>query len=179
MTYLDCPKHGRALTDVGRETVCAACEREARRALRPSKDVWLLGMAQLVAQRSTCARRAVGCVLVDARGHVLATGYNGRPREFPHCNEDSPCAGVDAPSGTDLDRCEAVHAEQNALLQCPDVEQIETCYVTVSPCVTCVKLLLNTSCRRIVSAAPYAHDAASTELWVRGGRVWIITGVDR
>lgn len=145
--------------------------------MRPSKDEWLLAMARLVATRGTCARRQVGCVLVDARGHVLSTGYNGRPRGLDHCSEGSPCAGAASPSGTDLDLCEAVHAEANALLQCPDVEAIDTCYVTVSPCVGCVKLLLNTSCRRIVAAAPYAaiHEAGARGLWQRAGRAaWVV-----
>ena len=44
---------------------------------RPSKDEYFLAMAVLVAARGTCARRNVGCVLVDSRNHVLATGYNG------------------------------------------------------------------------------------------------------
>lgn len=174
MTYFNCPKHGHQLTDVGREGVCCVCEQEAARAPapRPSKDEWLLAMAELTSRRATCARRAVGCVLADARGHVLATGYNGRPRGFDHCSEGAPCAGAGAPSGERLDECEAVHAEANALLQCPDVEAIDACYVTVSPCVWCVKLLLNTGCRRIVAGAPYPHDARSKELWRRGGRTW-------
>jgi dCMP deaminase len=143
--------------------------------MRPTKDVWALAMARLTAQRGTCARRQVGCVLTDARGHVLATGYNGRPRGFPHCNEGNPCLGATAATGTSLDLCEAVHAEQNALLQCHDVELIDACYVTVSPCITCVKLLLNTGCRRIIAAAAYAHDAAARDLWLRTvGRTWQI-----
>ena len=140
--------------------------------MRPTRDEHFLAMAALVATRSTCVRRAVGCVLVDVHQHVAATGYNGRPRGFDHCSEGTPCLGARAPSGTDLDDCEAVHAEQNALLQCRDVELLDACYVTVSPCLTCVKLLLNTSCRRVVAAAPYAHDAAARELWLRGGRRW-------
>ncbi len=142
--------------------------------MRPTRNEWFLDMAALVARRSTCARRSVGCVLVDVRGHVLSTGYNGRPQGFAHCNDGSLCPGVGAPTGSDLDLCEAVHAEQNALLQCPDVERIEVCYVTVSPCLTCVKLLLNTSCQRLVAAAPYAHEAAARELWERGGRRWMV-----
>jgi len=139
--------------------------------MRPSKDVYFLKMAQLVATRSTCARRSVGCVLVDSIGRVLATGYNGRPRGFQHCNEHSPCAGATLPSGTGLDTCEAIHAETNALLQCSNVDRVETCYVTCSPCVSCVKLLLNTSCRRIVFAERYAHDEVARELWERLNRV--------
>lgn len=83
------------------------------------------------------------------------------------------CAGAKAASGTQLDACEAIHAEQNALLQCRDVYAIHNCYVTVSPCITCVKILLNTSCRRIVFSEKYAHDAAARALWTDAGREWI------
>jgi dCMP deaminase len=147
--------------------------------MRPSKDVYFLRMAQLVATRATCARRQVGCVLVSGRGHVLATGYNGVAAGRPHCNEGHPCEGANLPSGTGLDLCQAAHAEQNALLQCHDVHEIETCYCTTAPCVTCTKLLLNTSCRRVVFVADYPHTQAAMQLWhgyqheVRCGREWI------
>lgn len=57
---------------------------------RPGVDAYFLALAALVATRSTCLRRAVGCVLVDARGHVLATGYNGVAPKHPHCNDAVP-----------------------------------------------------------------------------------------
>lgn len=156
--------------------------------MRPSRDQWGLQLAAVTAQRATCCRRQVGCVLVNARGHVLATGYNGRAAGLPHCNEavevanydedfkldvqlayPNACEAAHAPSGTQLNGCEAIHAEQNALLQCRDVHQIHTVYVTASPCITCTKLLLNTSAERIVFATEYSHVEAK-ELWRRGRR---------
>lgn len=159
---------------------------------RPGRDAYFLAMARLVATRSTCRRRSVGCVLVSELGHVLATGYNGRPRGFKHCNEVSTreptrvvvdtagdqydvnwatyphaCPAAFAPSGSQLDGCEAIHAEQNALLQCRDVEAVAACYCTTAPCLTCVKLLLNTGCRRVVFAEDYPQAAAAGELWTR------------
>jgi dCMP deaminase len=130
---------------------------------RPNKDAYFLAMASLVSLRATCRRRRVGCVLVDANNHVLATGYNGVARGRDHCL-DRPCPGADFKPGLGLDQCEAIHAEQNAMLQCKDTQSIETAYITVSPCVTCVKLLMNTSCKRIVFIEPYVHNQAA-ELW--------------
>lgn len=158
--------------------------------MRPPIHEYFMSMAFLVARRSTCLRRQVGCILVDQRNHVLATGYNGVAAGLPHCNEQTPvpggtansdinlakvalkayhpdgwvaylhaCPGAQARSGTDLDLCGAIHAEQNALLQCSDVYRIKTCYVTASPCMTCMKLLLNTSCTQIVYAQEYSADA--------------------
>jgi len=132
---------------------------------RPTLDSYFLQHAQVASMRATCARRAVGCILVDKLGHVLSTGYNGPASGKPHCI-DTPCGGRYQPSGTSLDLCEAVHAEQNALLQCRDVMQIATAYCTDSPCVHCVKLLLNTSCQRIVFRRLYPHSE-SERLWDR------------
>lgn len=156
--------------------------------MRPTRDEWAMEVAKVTAKRSTCLRRNVGCVLLNARGHVLATGYNGVAAGRPHCNEEvgsgmltqagtphyshpHACEGACSPSGTNLDGCEAIHAEQNALLQCKDVYSIDTCYCTTSCCVTCVKLLLNTSCRRIVFEEEYSQPHAK-EMWEAAGRIW-------
>jgi dCMP deaminase len=159
--------------------------------MRPTKDQLFSDMARLVATRSTCFRRAVGCVLVNGRGHVLSTGYNGVAAGQPHCSEGSNddgvvgrlvyknlCGGAKAKSGQGLDLCEAIHAEQNALLQCRDVYQIDTVYVTTSPCMTCVKLLLNTSCHRIVYIEEYTQGDSPMRLWTATGRVWEQAPVD-
>lgn len=148
--------------------------------MRLSASAWGIGMAELTAKRSTCLRRQVGCVLVDANNFVLSTGYNGVARGMPHCNEKTytdemtvgesipffhnACPAAFALSGTNLDGCHAIHAEQNALLQCRDVQKIHTCYTTASPCLTCVKLLMNTSCVDIVYLEEYPHPAAR-DLW--------------
>jgi dCMP deaminase len=148
---------------------------------RPSTDEYFAEMVRLVASRGTCLRRRVGCVIVDAQHHVLATGYNGVHRGAPHCNEvvrsmataadkvqehwmplfheEHPhaCPGAHAPSGTALTDCRAVHAEQNALLQCRDRDAIHTVYCTASPCVTCMRMLANTSVKRIVFLEEYPH----------------------
>lgn len=129
-------------------------------------------MALLAATRATCPRRRVGCVLINERGHILSTGYNGVAAGSPHCTEHN-CPGACYPSGQGLDKCEALHAEQNALLQCRDVYTIDTAYVTASPCVTCVKLLMNTSCKKIVFYDEYPQPDAK-KLWEGMGREWVM-----
>lgn len=132
------------------------------------RDRVRLGQARELARLGTCARRAVGCLLVAVRGRILSEGYNGPPAGWPHCI-NAPCSNATvAASGEALETCQAIHAEQNALMRCPDPDLIHTCYVTVSPCLHCVKMLLNTGCRRIVFAEPYAahHDAARA-LWMK------------
>lgn len=132
--------------------------------MRPSHDEYFMRMAALVASRSTCVRRSVGAVLINKRNHVLATGYNGRPSGETHCEglDGDPCSGAVMGTGTGLDLCEAIHAEQNALLQCRDVHEIVACYTTTFPCVHCLKLLLNTSCERIVYCEDYCGEQLRT-----------------
>lgn len=141
--------------------------------MRPTRDDVYLEMAELVAKRGTCPRRAVGCVLVDRRGRVLATGYNGVASGRPHCSEGFPCPGAECPSGTSLDKCEAIHAEQNAILLLQDPWSVYTVYLTASPCVSCVKLLLGTSAKRIVCREVYPH-ADAIQWWKRAGREMVV-----
>ena len=59
------------------------------------------------------------------------------------------------PSGQQLDRCFAVHAEQNIIVAL-GVDKLSeaTIYVTHQPCLTCLKLLLSCGVKRIV----WQHD---------------------
>lgn len=146
--------------------------------VRPSRLDWVVDVVRATARRSTCVRRGVAAVLLNDKGHILATGYNGVPAGMPHCNHLEPdgtrphiCPGGCSASGANLDGCYAIHAEQNALLQCKDVHDIDTCVVSCAPCITCAKLLLNTSCRRIVFLEDYPHSD-SRKLWEAMGREW-------
>lgn len=135
---------------------------------RPEIDVYMMGMAMMAASRATCGRRSVGCVLTSKLNHIIATGYNGVPRGMVHCGL-RVCPGLTAASGTSLDGCMATHAEQNALLQCRNVEEIHTAYCTTCPCLTCTKLLMNTGCKTIVYLQSYPHEVAR-QMWTDSGR---------
>lgn len=139
--------------------------------MRPSVDQYFIAMAKLVATRSTCPRRQVGCVAIDRYRHVLATGYNGVPSGIKHCI-DHPCAGAHYPSGEGLEFCEAIHAEQNMLLQCPDVMAIDTIFVTASPCNTCLKMLMNTGVNHLVFDQFYPTWEVSRHKWEATARTW-------
>jgi dCMP deaminase len=73
------------------------------------------------------------------------------------------CHGVGMKSGTGLDVCQAIHAEQNALMQCRDIMQIDVVVVTTSPCMHCMKMLMNTSAHIIVYEEAYDYEAL--QLW--------------
>jgi dCMP deaminase len=135
-------------------------------------------MVRTLEKRTTCTRRGVGCILVDKDNIVLATGYNGVAKGEPHCNQEVigfsgtkytlyTCAGSEAESGQNLHECKAIHAEQNALLQCSDVRRIRTAYVSCTPCIHCIKLLMNTGCEIIMAHEVY--DVKAMELWIKSG----------
>lgn len=138
---------------------------------RPDRDQLGLLLATAWSLRATCARRKVGCVLMDSSGYLLASGYNGPPSGFPHCTSN-PCPGVGHASGTALELCLATHAETNACLRLADPRAVDTCYTTTSPCSACTSLLLNTSCRRIVYIEEYPHEEARRR-WAWRGREWL------
>lgn len=137
---------------------------------RPTRHETGLIVAFAFAQRATCSRRQAGCLLVNSAFRMIGGGYNGPHPGAEHC-QDTPCPGAGLPSGTGLDSCEAIHAEQNALMYCSDVSQIATAYTTCSPCIHCVKLLLGTACQEIVFCDEYPHSA-SRDLWLKAGRAW-------
>ena len=143
--------------------------------MRPDMPEVLLRIAMLLSQRATCAKLSVGCVLVDDKYRIIGTGYNGTARSMQHCT-DKPCAGALAPKGSDL--CEAVHAEQNALLNCREPDKILTAYITHAPCMRCTKLLLNTECKRIVFVDDTNEEPAARELWQRAARLWFAYGAE-
>lgn len=133
---------------------------------RITLDQWAMHLAQVTSLRSTCNRRKVGAVFLNSRGHVVATGYNGAARGQPHCSH-SP----DVPQGQHSE-CNAIHAEQNCIIQCHNVYDVATCYVTLSPCIVCCRMLLNTSCQRIVYLDPYTDVDEPRALWEGAGRIW-------
>lgn len=138
---------------------------------RESKEQYFMKIAKLVSSRATCPRRSVGCVIVNSHNHIKATGFNGVPKNYPHCI-DRPCGGQDSASGQNLNCCMATHAEQNALLQCGNVMDIHAIYVTTSPCITCAKLIANTSCQMVFYGEKYSDTSGIDMLEKLGIRAY-------
>lgn len=134
--------------------------------LRKTRATYYLQMLQDVAARSTCGRRAVGAILTTVDGKILSTGYNGPPQHRRHCTE-VPCAGRLDKKG-DTSRCEAVHAEINALLQCWRLDLAHTLYVSCTPCFTCAKAICNTQIKQIITIEEYA-DQTGLEMLTEAG----------
>jgi dCMP deaminase len=129
--------------------------------LRPSWDAYFMEITRLVSTRSTCLRRKVGAVMVmDKR--ILATGYNGVPKNLPHCL-DIGCLRekLKIPSGERHELCRGLHAEQNAIIQAATSgTNLSGCtlYVTHFPCSLCIKMILNSSIRQVLYLEGYSDD---------------------
>ncbi|PNX54122.1 MAG: cytidine deaminase [Thermoplasmata archaeon M9B2D] len=130
---------------------------------RPSYDEYFMEMAHVVAKRSTCLRRKVGAILVKEK-HILSTGYNGAPKGLKHCAETG-CIRADQniPSGERHELCRGLHAEQNAIIQAAVFGisiKGSVLYCTNTPCVVCVKMLINAGVTEIIYAGDYPDNLA-------------------
>ena len=106
-------------------------------------------LALEIAQLSKDPRTKVGCLIIDSRGAIRATGYNGFPR------------GVDDDPGRYADRNIKLrlvaHAEANAIANAAAVgTPLEGCglVVTKYPCHECAKLIITAGIKHIYTAKP-------------------------
>ena len=110
---------------------------------RPDWDTHMMRTAYVQAMRATCPRRHVGAVLKDSENRIVATGYNGAPRQQPDCNEIG-CQMVEG-------HCvRTLHAESNAIDYAGRFASQCTLYVTVTPCWDCAKRIINANISRVV-----------------------------
>ncbi|MHA1569998.1 MAG: deoxycytidylate deaminase [Alphaproteobacteria bacterium] len=134
---------------------------------RPGWDEYFMRFAHLARTRSTCLRRSVGAVLVKDK-NILATGYNGAPRDVPHC-ADVGClrAERNVPSGQMHELCRGLHAEQNAIIQAAyhgvSIRNADL-YSTTFPCIICTKMLINAGVKRIFYEEGYPDDLSAQML---------------
>ncbi|HEY1645459.1 MAG TPA: deaminase [Candidatus Saccharimonadales bacterium] len=142
--------------------------------VRLSKKEYFLDMLTKVASRGTCIRRKVAAIITDQDGNIIATGYNGTPRNFDHCI-DNPCAGASDRPG-DTSKCMALHAEQNALLHCRELREAHTIYCSCLPCFVCSKMLANTNIKVVICAEDYS-DKTGLNVLLEAGMSVEITGI--
>ena len=104
---------------------------------------------------STCTKSQYTAILADSENFVLGIGYNGAPRNAPHCSEGA-CPRAFAPpnhKSSDYSDCIAVHAEANCLLHCDFFSRKQdgvTLYVNGEPCLDCAKLIANSGISMVV-----------------------------
>ena len=128
---------------------------------RPDFDEYILKIASVVAERSTCRRHHMGAVAVRDK-HILTTGYNGAPAGQKDCLELGCIRDeMNIASGEKQETCRAIHAEQNVIIQAAlhgiSLEG-STIYCTHTPCILCAKMLVNARIKRFVSFRKYSDD---------------------
>lgn len=133
-----------------------------KRFIRPSWDEYFIEIAKVVSSRSTCLRRRYGAVIVKDNV-IVSTGYNGAPRGSANCIDKANCRRkeLNVPAGERYELCEAVHAEQNAVINgSPERMKDATIYIAGfeednsfaegKPCLLCRRIIQNAMIKKVV-----------------------------
>jgi len=141
-------------------------------------DQVFLNIAKEIANLSYCTRSKVGAVIVKD-GNIISFGYNGMPKSMDNCCEDKMYMAFDAGDWIDIDtidevwplkddlgnyrlttKSEVIHAESNAILKAAkNGTSVDgaTLYLTLSPCIDCSKLILQSGIKRVVYLNDYRN----------------------
>jgi len=134
---------------------------------RPDWDEYFMNIARVVAMRSNCIKRKVASIIVKDK-RVVSTGYNGTPRGATNCNEGGcPRCNSMARSGTALEECLCSHGEENAITQAAyhgTSLKGATLYTTLSPCLLCTKMIINSGIVEVVYNREYALNERALAL---------------
>jgi dCMP deaminase len=111
-------------------------------------DIVFMNITKEVATLSHCVRFKVGAVLVKD-DNIISFGYNGTPAGMDNCCERD---NVTLPH--------VIHAECNAILKAAkngNSVNDSTIYLTLSPCLDCSKLILQSGIKRVVYLTAYRN----------------------
>jgi dCMP deaminase len=126
---------------------------------RPTWTEYFIEITKLTSSRSNCIKKQVGCIIVK-NNRIISTGYNGTPFGITNCF-DGGCLRccTSTESGSNLDMCICLHAEENALLSISFNDTKDaTLYCTHFPCLSCAKKIIQ--CR--ISKVIYIDDYCSS-----------------
>jgi len=131
---------------------------------RPNWDQYFINIAKLTSERSNCIKRRVGCVIVKDK-RILSLGYNGTPINTLNCYQGGCKRCMDQYNKSDkitakhLDLCMCLHAEENAILFVSKIDlKDSTIYITLIPCISCVKKILQCQIKRVVYINDYSEE---------------------
>ena len=156
---------------------------------RLSWDQYYLNICKAVATNSKCFSRQIGVIIVRDKS-IVSTGFNGPPKNVPHCGLDRyekdlyirkaldktlisleriktecPRQILGYKSGEGLDLCTAAHAETNAIVNAAkNGISINYCkmYMTCPvPCKECMKLIINAGISEIICTSMTFYDELS------------------
>ena len=111
-------------------------------------DRVFMNIAREIATLSHCTRHKVGAILVKD-GNIISMSYNGTPSGTDNnCEKDN----VTLPH--------VIHAEVGAILKAAKTGNSvngSTIYLTLSPCIECSKLILQSGIKRVVYLTEYRN----------------------
>jgi len=120
-------------------------------------DKTYLSMAQTWSKLSKAVRKKVGCLIVKD-GAIISDGYNGTPTGFDNvCEYQDPRVSFNQL----ITKPEVLHAESNAITKLAKSTQSSagaTMYITISPCVECAKLIIQSEISRVVYGKLYKNE---------------------
>ena len=149
---------------------------------RIDKENYYLDIAETVLERSTCARKHYGAIIVR-NDEIIATGYNGAPRGRINCTDLGYCLRqkLGVPSGQRYELCRSVHAEANAIISASRRDMVGgTLYLVgrnaqtgelltdATSCPMCRRMVINAGLARVViRRTPEEFTVVDVEEWVR------------
>lgn len=114
-------------------------------------DKLYMDLAMRIADMSHDTDKKVGSIVVK-ENNILAFGFNGMPSGMPNeCKEQDGAT-----------KREVIHAESNAickLAKTTSSAEGATMYCTLSPCIECAKLMIQSGITRFVFKELYKNDA--------------------
>lgn len=160
-------------------------------------DKTYMRMAEALAQLSHAVRSKVGCIIVSEDGQIVSQGYNGMPHGMDNCCEDKVYSYFPGKNCKHPENCfkgkeckcegcvlsersneytlvtkpEVLHAESNAISKCAKWNSSTngaTCYVTLSPCVECSKLMIQSGIKKVYYKELY-RNTQGIDLLKRAG----------
>ena len=145
--------------------------------MRPDWDTYFLSFLPIISQRATCDRGKSSC-LITIDNRIISTGYVGSVSGQPHCDDIGHLMIQQLNSdGTISEHCiRTVHAEQNCISQAvKNGVSIKdaTCYITMEPCHSCARLLIQSGIKRIVCQKQY-HAAELSRQLIKDAKVELL-----
>lgn len=120
-----------------------------------NKNDYYMKLAFDIAQASKCVRAKYGSVLVSQDGRIVATAYNGKPRNSVN---DLQCYRIGLEDNAPKPNC-CLHAETNLIIFSSPEERLgSTVYVSGIPCTDCILLLAQSKIAKLV----YYNGTAQT-----------------
>lgn len=113
-------------------------------------DKVYLEIAKVWSKMSYCKRKQVGCIIVKNKT-IISDGFNGTPSGFKNkceCNETGKTKKI------------VMHAEANAITKLSKSNsncEGATIYTTLSPCIECSKLILQSGIIRVVFSVQHSN----------------------